>query len=216
MAIRTNYCANPSFEANPTGLCTGLTVFKSITGVPVYSKVAAICGSGSFAQRIQYAGVAGDAGGKMLSLYFAAYPLVAADVVAISGVVLGSISGATMVLEMLNQAWGSATGPAVAVSPTSTANRYSAIGPMSAGTTSSFFRISFSAIHEGDAIDITIDDALIEKSAALGAYFDGSYSFCHWTEVANASASISSGLTVAPVLPRLQTRILAQGVMQCD
>jgi hypothetical protein len=45
------------------------------------------------------------------------------------------------------------------------------------------------SISEGDTIDITIDDVLIEKSSVLTPYFDGTYPTCAWTDAANASTS---------------------------
>jgi len=105
---------------------------------------------------------------------------------------LGTLSGTKVVLEAV---WLKADGSIISLDGgsyldlTATVDRYShtTVAPALA----SRFRIGvlFLEIAEGDTIDASFDDVLIEKSSICTPYFDGSYPDCAWAGTANASTS---------------------------
>jgi hypothetical protein len=78
--------------------------------------------------------------------------------------------------------------------------RFSVSGTCVAGTTRILCYIDVTGIDTGDSFTWQADDVLIEKSAVLTPYFDGTYPDCAWTGTANASTSTrgASVLTYAP------------------
>ena len=180
----TNYCTNPSFEANTGSLATGWSRWG--TSQPVCSKVAGICGTGSWAQRALYDGAA-PSGPEFLIYQTAAVPSTPGDVWTASFTIKGSATGCTVALQVTDQAWAHAARQVIV--PTATATRYSVPYTAAAGTTGLLPMLDITAIHTGDVFDLTIDDVLIEKSAVLTPYFDGTYPDCAWTGAANGSTS---------------------------
>ncbi len=192
----TNYCTNPSFEidSNADGVADGWTIIESCAGTPTYSRVGALCGSGSYAQRIQYTG-AGDTG-KYIEIVFersAVGSFVNGDSCTISFTVKGSIVGTStpaFYIAFQNAAGTDLTGGYVAVTPSATPVRYSkTLAATHADTSRMQIQGWITDIDTGDTIDITIDDVLIEKSSILTPYGDGSYPGWAWAGTPNASLS---------------------------
>lgn len=224
MTVRTNYLANPSFEIT-SGLADNWMHHEvagnySITGTPVYSLVSGR--TRGYAQRIQYTGVAGDSAGN-LKLYLRSVStangtFASGDNCTMSFYYKGSISGVNLYIdaEMRTSADGQNGDYSTALTPSGSWQRATQFHSVPPVTGRVDLNIAILNIGTGDTIDLTIDDAMIEKVASVGAYFDGSYSATGyvyaWTGTANASTSTETPFTPS-YLSIMKTRILAQGVM---
>jgi hypothetical protein len=195
----TNYCANPSFEldTDSDGRADGWSTWaSSIGGTPVFTRVSALRGQGSYAQHLSYTGVAGDSDAALRCITDTSEvdSVAPGDVLTVSVDLLGSLSGTLAVIEVV---WLKADGSSIisidagsGIDPTATVDRYSHT-TAAAPALASRFRVGvlFPGIAEGDTVDASIDDVLVEKSSVLTLYFDGSYPDCAWTGTANASTS---------------------------
>lgn len=192
----TNYCTNPSFEldTNSDGTADGITQGVSITGAPVYSRVAGR--NGGYAQRLQYAGTAGDASGD--KVWWVRFQLTGVGSFASGDTAVASfyskvaLSGVASQVVLPGYQANGTTGtgtanPALATSSEWT-RRTTALA-CGADTSRVALEIWFVSIGEGDTLDVAIDDALIEKSSVATPYFDGTYPGCAWTGTVNASTS---------------------------
>lgn len=194
--MATNYCTNPSFETGAAdALATGFSLVDStVTGTVVFSKVAGR--NGGLAQRIQYTGVEGDAAGNLA--FYIRFPTSAGtvtpgDVWTQSLYVKAACTGVSLYLtsQYVTDAGGwLESGPNLAIANSATFLPYSQTTGAAPATSGVFRLLVFPAlIGTGDIVDFTIDDVLIEKSAVLTPYFDGSYWRCAWDGVAHASTS---------------------------
>lgn len=62
-----------------------------------------------------------------------------------------------------------------------------------AGTSRVLVALLVDQIDAGDSFDLTLDDALLEKSSSAGSYFDGASAGARWDGAANASSSTLPG-----------------------
>ena len=196
VTARTNYCTNPSMvtDTDGNGLANGwdVTIFNTAT-----APTNTLSASG---QRFRYTGVAADAGRLFLPMWATAGGTFApGDPVTVSATFSGAISGTTFWIRVASSDVsqvdrGNAQSAAITLSSTPT--RYSVtLSACGALSDRVYLMLGILNIDNGDTIDITIDDVLIEKSASLGDYFDGSSSGGYWTGTANASASVCDGIT---------------------
>ena len=185
----TNYFTNPSLEIEGTeaGIAAGFAT-NPLAGTTTKTFVFPI-GSGLQSQRVQYTGVAGDSSAALG--YYTSSPvtgLSAADPVTVSMLLKGSVSGCAVRLIIFDQGWATIATQAITLSGTAT--RWSVSGVCPAGLWGLNISLECYGIDNGDTYDITIDDVLVEKAAALTAYFDGSTNeHCAWTGATNASTS---------------------------
>ena len=196
----TNYCTNPSFEASTNGAADGWSFAATdVIGTVLKERVAKLVGSGSYAQRIQYTGVGGDAdGGRAIYFGFlSAGTFSENDVCTLSFTAKGSSSGVSILGQVRKQDGSSTTSVNVSATLSDTPTRFSISKTMPAGTTGVQIYITISGIGTGDAADITIDDLLIEKSSVLTPYFSGSTS-----DSLNVSTYAWSGATDASTSTR--------------
>lgn len=203
----TNYCTNPSMEtdAHTNTLADGWDASSStVTGTIVYSKVAGRLGG--TAQRVQYTGVAGDAAGKIIYLLSksADGSFATGDTVCGSAYHKGVLSGCNGLLIVQQQNVGETGGDTntVAYTPSGVWERSSTTKTSTtADMSKARILVCVTDIHEGDVVDLTIDDVLIEKSSVLTPYFDGTHDNCVWTGTANASTSTRTLSTLTYTLP---------------
>lgn len=189
----TNYCTNPSLEDNDGTSPAGFSMADSVSGTPTPSMVAGRKGGVAFRQ--QYTGGGGDSG-KIMQAYSgstAVGSFAAGDIVTMSAHYKGSCSGMTVRFRVLWQdaAAGSLDylySPNITLSAEWQQVSVSGVAPANTSRCS-IVPVYVTAIDDGDTIDITIDDVLIEKSSVLTPYYDGSYPDCAWTGAANASTS---------------------------
>jgi hypothetical protein len=158
---------------------------------------------------MQYTGAAGDSN-TYAQPFFSTEGVsgspAAGDIVTFSAYVKGSLSGASLHLRLRARAGGSNNGDfdGTAITLTGDWQRVSVTSTaLAGGTTYVYGMFRCYGIDNGDTIDITIDDVLIEKSSVLTPYLDGSYPGCAWTETAHASTSVRtvSALTITGGLP---------------
>jgi hypothetical protein len=192
----TNYCTAPSFEieSGTPGLASGWTIAGNKTGTPVCTLVPGR--NGGLAQRIQYTGVAGDVAGRTLRFQHMTPngSIGASDIMTVSGYVKLALSGCllTEYLEAYTDAGAYVSDcGSVAIAASADWQRFYKTHAAGGATTGKGnLLLQFSNIHEGDTLDLIVDDVLIDKSATLRAYWDGSYPDCLWSGVANASTSL--------------------------
>lgn len=189
----TNYCTNPSFEIFTAGLANGWTETKTATGTPVYSEVGGRLGGS--AQRIQYTGVAGDTPDKYLQIgsSSAVASFAPGDSAYESFYVKGATAGCTLYVHLVARtSVGAYLGQAdQAVTLTNDWVRWAVLySNLPANTSFVQSTVYVSGIGDGDTIDITIDDVLIEKSSVLTPYGDGFYSGWAWSSTPDASTSV--------------------------
>jgi hypothetical protein len=177
--------------------------------------------AGGYAQRVQYDGVAGDGAGKTLQVEVktAAGTFAQNDVVTGSVDLKGSFSGTStkLVIWSLNAAGAYAgdSGYGTAITLTGSFVRYFFSLALASATTSAVLFGVWSTGHKtGTSLDITIDDVLIEKSAVLTPYFDGTYPDCAWTGPANASTS-TRGASVLQYTTGIPANLNAAGTWAC-
>lgn len=203
MAIRTNYCTNPSFEidTNADGLSDSWVLFNNCGTAPTLTRPAGRLGG--YAQRLQFTS-AGDTNKDMtLRIVSAVASFAAGEPATASFYVKGTLTGLTAgVYCASRKSDGSAISAVTINFPLTTASgwqRYSVTYPVLPALTSLVTCDLYIAnINTGNTCDVTMDDALIEKSASPGDYFDGSYPRSQWLGVARASASISG--IIVPVI----------------
>jgi len=203
LSAQTNYCTNPSFEVDTDadGKSDSLTLYENVAGTPVLSRVAGR--NGGYAQRIQYSAQAGDTG-KLIWVWFSSGAVfTTADIITASAYIKGSVSGASFV--GVQPVWnGSSTYASSGGSAGVDWTRFSATPAAAvAGDTTIALRLARIDINSDSAvIDVTIDDVLLEKSAVLTPYFDGSTADSlnantyAWTGAANASTSTRAASVV--------------------
>lgn len=200
----TNYCTNPSFAGGDTGgLASGWIDSHTTADAPAFSIVSGR--TDAYAQRFTLASAAdSNKVATFAQTTTAVGSFAQNDYATFSCYIKGTASaGITSVVIALSfrQAGGSSTGvgSTSAVTLTTGWQRVSLTVQGTADTTSrAYGYISVTGIDGGESFDITIDDALLEKSAVLTPYFDGTYPNCAWTGTANASTSTRtvSALTV--------------------
>lgn len=179
-----DYFTNPGLAAdsNNDGLSDGLSMNSSIVGTPVCSRVAPISDSAVFAQRIQYTGVAGDAGDKLLGIRVHPLPsqrtggasFSPGDFATLGVVVRGSLTGCTS--RLVFDAWKS-DGAYAGGEKTASVSIGAAAATVSlssnacpALTDSVSFSLDIQGIGPGDLVDITIGAVQIKKGATLGLF----------------------------------------------
>lgn len=204
LPVSTNLCTNPSFEidSNADGLADSWTNWAAQTaGTIVNTRVAAL-GLGSYAQRSQYTGVAGDTAGfwGLYSGPTGAGSVSPGDKVELSMLVKGAVSGVTYLNLVIywRKSDGSGNGAATAtITVSSNTTRFILVGLAPANTSQIRYGIETGGVVNGSTIDITIDDVLLSINAIdHGAYFDGSLLNCAWTGSANASTSTRTADTL--------------------
>jgi len=211
-----NYCTNSSFEVGTDGLATGweqLAASTSTAGTITYSLVPGR--TGGLAQRIQLTAAAGDSADTYAFRFLTATgTFAAADAVTASLYAKGSATGVTCSLYVdKHDAAGTILGGAsVAITPTTSWQRASVSYTVSKTNTSrASIWLYVTGISAGGSFDITLDDALPEKSAFLSPYFDGSYSNCTWATTPNASTSTRTVSSL--ILPSPWTTLPATGTI---
>lgn len=207
MSVRRNYCTNPSMETGAAdALATGWGISKTVTGVPVFSKPAGR--ERGVAQRIQHTGAAESNKSIVTHLVTENGSFAAGEYCTASAYMKGGNSGiGTKVwVYFLNDA-GAVVASAIGTSITLTGEwQRSSLKSLIAPANTSKVEMDFQmiGIDEGEVLDLTIDDVLIEKSAVLTPYFDGSFPYCSWEGAANASTSVKdvgAGVTQPRVVP---------------
>ena len=190
MAVRRNYCMNPSFEANTTSWGTSATFAGSRT----LTKTDGVFVYGSSSARWQMTGGVGDSAKAVGYAYITSTAsFEAGDAARASLYIKGTVSGCTLSFLLLTKTSAGATLDTATVNITLTTEwqRVSVLIASARANTSYAQLIlrTHSDLDAGDTVDAYIDGVLIEKSADLGDYFDGSTPGGHWSDVANASAS---------------------------
>jgi RHS repeat-associated protein len=192
---RHNLLAYPSFEidSNADGAADGTSFYGSAAGTPVTTIVAGRT-KGS-AQRLQYGGVAADSGAGfnfLLGGHIASGLIGAGDPATGAVYLKGATSGVTvyLALDYLDASGAKLSGATQAVTVTSSWAQYSvsqATAP--ANTDHVDFSVYVSSVDSADSVDLTMDDALLEKASTVGSYFDGTSSSTTWEGTPNASDS---------------------------
>lgn len=196
----TNYATNPSFETDTDadGLADGWEKYNPTgTSVPTASAAAPLTGSRhSRAQRVTCVGVAGDANvlRGINSASTAVGSFAPGEVATASALVLApTVSGGTLRLYISAFAAGDtfiADTANLTITPSAEVSRISlTTQALPANTSRVRLYLIMDGVSEGDALDLTIDDVLIEKSPFPTPYFDGNTHDCAWTGTPNASTS---------------------------
>ena len=187
-----NWCINPGCEldSDEDGEVDGFTTGGSTTDPVTWSQGPALGDNGARSQRAQYTGVPGDSTESLNGYWTCASSGVEGDVFRGSCLMAGTVTGGcTGRLSLYDQSWNLlATAGSLPI--ISTPTRYSVSGTLGAGDTGCFLVIQVDAIDNGDEIDWMFDDVLVEKSATLNTYFDGSLPGASWTGAENGSKSV--------------------------
>lgn len=199
----TNYLINPSFETDTdaNGTPDNIVPFSSTAGVMTVSRVAGRLGG--YAMRIQEshanAGGSVDIFGRTDDGHTAAYfgtansSFAENDVATLSCYIKGTIANFANIRIYLkalkNDGTVTGTSSLVAITLTTDWQRVSVSYTCPALTTHVHAHLQANTAAANHAVDVVVDDVLIEKSPVLTPYFDGTYPNCAWTGTANASTS---------------------------
>lgn len=197
--LGTNYIPAPSLEIG-SGLASYWGLGYSTASIPTATQPAAI-GSGSKCQRLQYTGVAADAGESFYfqprtvagSSFHGVGEFAEGDPATFAVKAKGSKAGITAQLRIYAYSeaganLGSVTGADMAIS--GAVQTFSVTyASLPANTHKVLLYVYFIGISNGDSLDIYIDDAILTKTAAAVDYFDGDTLGYHWTDGAHASVT---------------------------
>ncbi len=204
----TNYCTNPSFETDTDsdGMADAITCAPANATVTKSIATRMIDGKSVKVQIIRVVGAAGVGVTTGADFETTAVASFALNDYATASVYLKvtELVGCTLRVQIVSR---NAAGSAVATTSSSAISavdadfvRRSLTAQLThADTSRASVKINTGAnFGEGDSFTVEIAMAMLEKSAVLTPYFDGSYPDCAWTGTANASTSTRtvSALTV--------------------
>lgn len=193
-----NHITHPSLEidTNSDGLSDGLTAQDTCDGTPTFTRVAGRLDT--YAQKFVYTATAGDDAGHYAQLRFADSDVgsfINTDKATFSVYAKGTCTGCQAQLIVgFDDAGGSFVEQEVKdITLTTSWARYEVTDTASNATVSRAYGIiRVSAIEDGDAFDVTFDNAMLEKDDAATDYFDGDYGDDYfWDGTADASSSQS-------------------------
>lgn len=189
--VPVNYALNPSFEldTNADGTPDNWVIANCDTATP--PTLSLVAGrTGGLALRIQYTGVPADSGRSFTLATVTPDRFRGGDPMTSSLYAKGSLSGAWAAMRAYG--WGSdwvdfGTQQEVFFSGDYARASFSGTCPTPTSQVGAY--LNFGSIDNGDTIDVTIDDFMIEKAASVGTYFDGSTAGHAWRVGANSSPS---------------------------
>jgi hypothetical protein len=223
--IRTNLLTDPSCELDTDldGLADGWAINQNVTGTPTYSLAPGRLKG--LAQRVQYSGVADDSSKHLiLSADTLAASSAPDDPCVGSYYIHGSAVGVAVILvvgayDSSENLLGYQGSDPLTVTSIWQRVDVSYLSPLLPAETDHVqVRLQITGIDSGDTIDLTIDDALAEKTATLLDYFDGDTTLltdydCAWTGNPEASPSTATSPRSAAGITWADGKWTRQGVM---
>jgi RHS repeat-associated protein len=192
LITRHNLLANPSFETdlNGDGRAYKVDQWSGLAGNPIYSQIA---GRSGLAQRISYTGLAGDVDEDTnWQLNYGGSALTACQSIAFSAYLKGTNSAINVNLVLVyydasDQWLGHSWSDEITLSASWSRHAVRAAAPAGCARVACIVHID--DVDQGETLQLDLDDALLERSATLRAYFDGDHYAASWDGAADLSAS---------------------------